>query len=132
MPHRRITSSWPQKGSDTGQSWAMSDSGYACGREDLRKGKMQHKSRGEAHGGAVSCPTMNRDTHSLIRLFSAPSSLDLNVSRDRVMTTSLDNLFWCLTALTVEDFFLISNLNLPPLSLKPFLLVLSTSTPRSF
>jgi len=36
----------------------------------------------------------------------------LKVSRDRASTTSLDNLFQCLTALTVKDFFLISNLNL--------------------
>jgi len=33
---------------------------------------------------------------------------------------SLDNQFQCLTTLTVKDFFLISNLNLPSLCLKPF------------
>lgn len=54
----------------------------------FKKGK-KHRSRGEAHGEMVSCPTMNRDIHSLIRLFRASSSLALKVSRDRVMTTSL-------------------------------------------
>ena len=39
--------------------------------------------------------------------------------------TSLGNLFQCLTALTVKNFFLISSLNLRSSSLKPFLLVLS-------
>ena len=39
-------------------------------------------------------------------------------------TTSLGNLFQCLNTFTVKDFFLISNLNLPSLSLKPFPLVL--------
>ena len=38
------------------------------------------------------------------------------------------NLFQCLTTLTVKDFFLISNLNLPSLSLKPLPLVLLPQT----
>ena len=55
-------------------------------------------------------------------------NLILKVSRDGASTTSLGNLFQCLTALTVKDFFLISNLNLPSLSLKAFPLVLSPQT----
>ena len=42
--------------------------------------------------------------------------------------TSLGNLFQCLTPLTVKDFFLISNLSPPSLSLKSFSLVLSPQT----
>ena len=71
---------------------------------------------------------MNRDTYSQIRLPRAPSSLALTVSRNGASTTSLGNLFQCLTTLTIEDFFVISNLNLPSLSLKPFPLFLSTQT----
>ena len=55
----------------------------------------------------------------------APSSLALNASRDGASTTSLGNLFQCITTLWVKNFLLISNLNLPCLSLKPFPLVLS-------
>ncbi|KAK4822238.1 hypothetical protein QYF61_011879 [Mycteria americana] len=40
-------------------------------------------------------------------------------------TTSLGNLFQCLTTLIVKNFFLISSLNLPSFSLKPLPLVLS-------
>ncbi|KAK4810863.1 hypothetical protein QYF61_008835 [Mycteria americana] len=53
------------------------------------------------------------------------SNLTLNVSRDGASTTSLGNLFQCLTTLTVKDFFLKASLNLPSLSLKPLFLVLS-------
>ncbi|KAK4810670.1 hypothetical protein QYF61_007470 [Mycteria americana] len=60
-----------------------------------------------------------------IRLLRAPSNLTLNVSRDGASTTSLGNLFQCLTTLIVKNFFLKSSLNLPSLSLKPLLLVLS-------
>jgi len=49
----------------------------------------------------------------------------MKVSRDGASTTSLRSLFQGLTALTVTDFFLIPDLNLPSLSLKPFPLVLS-------
>ena len=50
----------------------------------------------------------------------ALSSFTIRVSRNGASTISLGNLFQCPTTLTVEDFFLISNLNLPSLSLKPF------------
>ena len=50
-------------------------------------------------------------------------------SRDGASTASLGNLFQCVTTtLCVKNFLLISNLNLPHLSLKPLPLVLSLST----
>jgi len=52
----------------------------------------------------------------------------LEASRDGASSTSLGNLCGCLSILTVEDSFLISNLSLPSLSLKPFPLVLSQQT----
>ncbi|KAK4819472.1 LOW QUALITY PROTEIN: hypothetical protein QYF61_004698 [Mycteria americana] len=58
-------------------------------------------------------------------LLRAPSNLTLNVSRDGASTTSLGNLFQCFTTLIVKNFFLQSSLNLPSLSLKLLLLVLS-------
>jgi len=60
-----------------------------------------------------------------MRLLRATSSLALNASRDGASTASLGNLFQCVTTLWVKNFLLISNLNLPCLSLKPFPLVLS-------
>ena len=71
---------------------------------------------------------MNRDIHGQIRLPKALFILALKVSRDGESTKSLGNLFQCLTTLTVKDFFLIRNLNLFSLSLKPFPLVLSPQT----
>ena len=46
------------------------------------------------------------------RLPRATSSLTLNASRDGASTTSLGNLFQCITTLCVKNFLLISNLNL--------------------
>ncbi|KAK4829612.1 hypothetical protein QYF61_005739 [Mycteria americana] len=59
------------------------------------------------------------------RLLKAPSNLALNTSKDGASTTSLGNLFQCLTTLIGKNFFLISNLNLPSFSLKPLPLALS-------
>ena len=56
------------------------------------------------------------------------SSLALNASRDGASTTSLSNLFQCVSTLCVRNFLLISNLNLLCLFLKPFPLVLLLST----
>ena len=56
-------------------------------------------------------------------------SLALNASKDGASTISLDNLFQCITTLWVKNLFLLSNLNLPCLSLKPFPLVLSLAPP---
>ena len=71
---------------------------------------------------------MGRVANHQTRLPRATSSLALNASRDQASTTSLGNLFHCVTTLCVKNFLLISNLNLPCLSLKPFPLVLSLST----
>ncbi|KAK4823315.1 hypothetical protein QYF61_000917 [Mycteria americana] len=48
--------------------------------------------------------------------------------RDGDSTTSLGSLFQCLTTVSVKEFFLISNLNLPWRNLRPFPLVLSLVT----
>jgi len=66
------------------------------------------------------CTFANHQT----RLPRATSSLALNASRDEASTASLGNLFQCISTLCVKNFLLISNLNLPCLSLKPFPLVL--------
>jgi len=80
---------------------------------------------GTSESHLVHFPCNDQGHHSLIRLPKALSRLALNVSRGGASTTSLGNLFQCLTTLTVEDFFLMSNLNLPFLPLKPFPLILS-------
>ena len=69
-------------------------------------------------------PAIGRDTSHQTRLLTAPSSLALNTSWEETSTTLLGNLFQCLTTLTVKNFFLISSLNLPASSLKPFPLIL--------
>jgi len=71
---------------------------------------------------------MCRFAHHQTRLPRATSSLALNASREGAPTTSLGNLFQCVTTLWVKNFLLGSNLNLPCLSLKPFPLVPSLST----
>ena len=60
----------------------------------------------------VQPPAMSRDTYSYIRLLRALSSLTLSVSRDGACTTSQGNLCQCLNTRIVNNFFLISNLNL--------------------
>ena len=70
------------------------------------------------------CRVANHQT----RLPRATSSLALNACRDGASTASLGNLFQCVTTLCVKNFLLISNLNLPCLSLKPVPLVLSLYT----
>ncbi|KAK4827886.1 hypothetical protein QYF61_022309, partial [Mycteria americana] len=54
----------------------------------------------------------------------AKSNLTLNVSRDGASTTSLGNLCQCFTTLSIKNFFLVSNLNLPSFSFRPLPLVL--------
>ena len=63
---------------------------------------------------------MSRDIFHQTRLLRAPSNLALNTSREGASTVSLGNLFQCFTTLMVKNFFLISNLYLPPFSLEPF------------
>jgi len=49
---------------------------------------------------------VNRDTYTSITLLhGALSILALDVSRDEAFTTSMGNLFQCLTTLTVINFF---------------------------
>jgi len=55
--------------------------------------------------------------------YPVPSNLALNTAREGAATASLGSLFQCFTTLTVKNFFLISNLNLPSFSLQPFPLV---------
>jgi len=50
-----------------------------------------------------NCPAMNRDTYSYIRFLRVPSSLTLNVSRDRASTASLGNLCQHLIGLKLSD-----------------------------
>jgi len=69
-------------------------------------------------------PAMCRVANHQTRLPRATSSLALNASTDGASTASLDNLFQCVTTLWVKNFLLISNRNLPCLSLKPFPFVL--------
>jgi len=73
-------------------------------------------------------PVMCRVANQQTRLPRATSSLALNASRDAASTGSLGYLFQCITTVWVKNFLLISNLNLPCLTLKPFPLVLSLPT----
>ena len=68
---------------------------------------------------------MGRDIFHQTRLLRAPSNLAFNTSREEAFTASLGNLGQGLTTLMGKNFFLISNLNLPSVSLEPFPLVLS-------
>jgi len=68
---------------------------------------------------------MGRDPSHQTRLPKALSNLTLNTSREGASTAPLSNLLQRLTTLTIKNFFLISSLNLPSLSLKPLPLVLS-------
>jgi len=78
-------------------------------------------------------PAIGRDTFHQTRLLRAPSNLASNTAREGAVTASLGSLGQGLTTLTVKNFFLILNLNLPSFSLKPLPLVLSlhvlTKTP---
>jgi len=57
-------------------------------------------------------PVLDRGTSHQIRLPQALSNLALKVSRHGAPTASLSNMFQCLTALIMKNFFLIPNLNL--------------------
>jgi len=71
---------------------------------------------------------MSRDIFHQPRVLRAPSNLALNVAREGAATASLGNLGQGLTTLMGKNFFLISNLNLPSVSLEPFPLVQSLHT----
>ena len=61
-------------------------------------------------------------------MLRAPSSLTFSGSRNGASITSLGNLCQCLTTLIVENFFLVSNINLPSFHLKPFVPLLPQQT----
>jgi len=73
-------------------------------------------------------PCRERDIFHQPRVPRAPSSLALNTAREGAATAALGSLGQGLTTLMGKNFFLISNLNLPPFSLQPFPLVLSLPT----
>jgi len=66
---------------------------------------------------------MGKDTSYWTKLFKAPSNMDLNTSREGAATAALGNLLQGLTSFIVKNFFLIANLNISSLSLKPLPLV---------
>ena len=92
---------------------------------DLPEVRSPRVGGGTFKGHLVQFPCNAQGHYSSIRLPKACSSLAFAVLRDGASTTSLGNHFQCLSSLTVKDFFLISELNLHSLSLKPFPLVLS-------
>ena len=65
-------------------------------------------------------PAMCRVANQQTRLARATSSLALNAFRDGASTASFGQPVQCVTTLWGKNFLLISNLNLPCLSLKPF------------
>ena len=74
--------------------------------------------KGPQWSSSFNPPAMCRVTNHQTRLPRATSSLALNASRDGASTATLGSLFQCITTLCVKNFLLISNLNLPCLSLK--------------
>jgi len=76
----------------------------------------------------VPTPAMSRDIFHQPRVLRAPSNLALNSAREGAATASLGNLGQGLTTLMGKNFFLISHLNLPSVSLQPFPLILSLHT----
>ena len=84
--------------------------------------------KGIFKGRLVQLPYNKQGHLQLDQVLRAQSSLTLSVSKDGASTVPLDNLCQCLTALTVKDFYLTSNLNLSSLDLKPFPHVLSQQT----
>ncbi|KAK4830124.1 hypothetical protein QYF61_008551 [Mycteria americana] len=80
----------------------------------------------------LRCPSLDTVQHLNVplvvggpKLNTVFENLTLDTSNDGASITSLGNLFLFLTTLTVKNFFLTSNLNLPSFSLKQLTLVLS-------
>ncbi|KAK4810582.1 hypothetical protein QYF61_007319 [Mycteria americana] len=69
-----------------------------------------------------------KGVHHYTMSLSTSSKRPLNTSRDGDSTASPGSLFQCLTTLSVNKFFLMSNLNLPWCNLRPLPLVLSLVT----
>jgi len=83
---------------------------------------------GTIRSSGSNSPAKSRGIFQETRLLRAPSNLALNTAREGAATTPLGSLCQCFTTLMVKNFILISNLNLPPISLEPFPLVLSLHT----
>jgi len=83
---------------------------------------------GTFKGHLVQYPCSEQEHLPLDQVAQSPIQLTLNVSKHGTSTTSLGNPLQCFTTLTAKNLFLISSLNLPSLSLKPLLLVLSQQT----
>ena len=95
----------------------------SCFLEDQRIIKSSEL-EGTLKGHLVQPPCSEHGHPQVDQVLRAPSSLTLGVSRDGASTTSLGNLLQCLITLTVTNFFLTSNLNLPSFSLKHLLMAL--------
>ena len=70
---------------------------------------------GTFRGHLAHPPAMSRDPFHQPRPLRAPSNLALNVPRDGASTSSLGNPFQGFTTLMVNNFFLLSSVNLPSL-----------------
>ena len=78
------------------------------------------KLEGTIKGHLVQLLSVNKDIYSWITLLKAQIRLTLNVSKDGVSTTSLDNLYQFLTPLVLKTFSLCPhNQHLTFFSLKP-------------
>uniref|UniRef100_A0A8B9IRE5 Centrosomal protein of 162 kDa n=1 Tax=Amazona collaria TaxID=241587 RepID=A0A8B9IRE5_9PSIT len=91
-------------------------------KKSLRAMEQQFQKVKVKVGGLFSSLLTSRSSSSNPPAMSNPT---LNAARDEAFTTSLGNPFQGPTTLTVKNFFLRSNLNLPCLSLNPLPLVLS-------
>jgi len=76
-------------------------------------------------GHLAQLPCSEQGHLPLDQVAQSPLQPGLECFQGWASTTTLGNPFQCLTTLIVKNFFLISSLNLPSLSLKPLLLVLS-------
>ena len=81
--------------------------------------QLNHRIRGSQNGlgwkgplrsSSSKPPEIGRDTFLQTRLLTVPSNLALNTSREGTFTTSLSNLFQCLTTLTVCVRYILPNI----------------------
>ena len=105
----------PHEGNKQMDNWYMGQNIFTVSQNGLGW-KAPQRPSGFNH------PAMCRVANHQKRLSRATSSLALNASTNGISTTSLGKL-QCVTTLQVKKILLISNRNLPCLSLKPFSLV---------
>jgi len=79
--------------------------------------------KGPSRSSSSNPPAMSRDTFHQTRVLKALSNLALNPAREGAATASLGNLGQGFTTPRAKNFFLVSDLNLPSVSLKPSPLV---------